>query len=82
MACWREFNEKRLRDGRLKLAGTSSLTTPRETTVTRPTLRASFEVIFMSNFKEKYTVAKALSLAKPGWLVGENPKRNDSVTVV
>ena len=44
MACWRESKEKWLRDGRSKLADASPLTTPRETTVTRPTLRASFEV--------------------------------------
>ena len=34
----------------------------------------------MSKFKKKYIVAKALELAKQEWLVGENPKRNDSVT--
>ena len=32
--------------------------------------------------KKKKAGAKPLSLAKRGWLVGENPKRNDSVTVV
>ena len=36
---------KWLRDGRSKLADISPLTTPREKTVTRPNLRASFEVI-------------------------------------
>ena len=50
MVCWREPKEKWLGDGRSKLAGTSPLTTPRETTVTRPTSGASFEVFFMSNF--------------------------------
>ena len=37
---------------------------------------------FVSDFKNKHTVAKPLSLAKQGWLVGENPTRNDSVMVV
>ena len=37
---------------------------------------------FVSDFKNKHTVAKPLSLAKRGWLVGENPMRNDSVTLV
>ena len=46
MACWREAKEKWLRDGRSKLADASPLTTPRETTVTRPDLRALFEVNF------------------------------------
>ena len=37
---------------------------------------------FTSNVKEKDTVAKALWLAKRGCLVGENPTRNTSMTVV
>ena len=37
---------------------------------------------FVSDFKNKHTVAKPFSLAKREWLVGENPTRNDSVTVV
>ena len=53
-----------------------------QTTVTRPSLRALFEVKFSPILKAKQTVAKALYLAKRGWLVGENLKRNDSVTVV
>ena len=36
---------------------------------------------FVSDFKNKHTVAKPFSLAKREWLVGENPTRNDSVTV-
>ena len=41
---WRESNEKLFRDGGSKLANASPLTTSTETTVTRPTFRASFEV--------------------------------------
>ena len=53
-----------------------------QTTVTRPTLRASFEVNLCPILKNKPTVAKPFSLAKRECLVGENPTRNDSVTVV
>ena len=49
----------------------------------RPTLRASFEVNLCPILNtHTHTVAKPLSLAKRRWLVGENPTRNDSVTVV
>ena len=48
--------------------------------------QAYFAVIigsqFVSDFKTKHTVTKPVSLAKREWLVGENPRRNDSVTVV
>ena len=37
---------------------------------------------FVFDFKNKHTVAKPISLAKREWLAGENPTRNDSVTVV
>ena len=59
--------------------------TTAQTTVTMPTLRASFEVNLcppLSDFKTKNTVAKPISLAKREWLVGENPTRNDAVAVV
>ena len=37
---------------------------------------------FVSDFKNKHTVVKPCSLAKRELFVGENPTRNDSVTVV
>ena len=37
---------------------------------------------FVSDFKNKHTVGKPFYLAKREQLVGENPRRNDSVTVV
>ena len=53
-----------------------------QTTVTRPTFVGIVWSQFVSDFKNKHTVAKSFSLAKREWLVGKNPKRNDSVTVV
>ena len=52
------------------------------TQTTWPTLRASFEVNLCPILKTNPPFAKPFLLAKREWLVGENPTRNDSVTVV
>ena len=70
----KEYNEKWLRDCRSKLAYASPLTTPREMTVTRPNLWASFEVNLCPSLKRNTSLQRPWNSLNKNGLLARIPR--------